>query len=448
MQNPHCSLDLRADTPKKAPRRYGFWLIPLAFLLAACLPEGVRLPESELLRHFERTSGLIAYLGVDGNVYTIDQAGKNQIAVTEDARFPGGGQFQIYQHLTWAPDSRRLGFVGATGSDAGVEEMSILVTGQEAQGVTEAFASNQEAPFYLYWAPDGEQIGFLASSGTSSDLLFEVISITTGDTQVVDTGAPYYWHWGPDSDQMVIHAGGTAGNRMGILTLGGQISERRFRHMPTLFKAPAWSPDGTELLLAVQDEQFARSLVLARNDGSIKQELVNFDTSVAFAWSPDGNHIAYLVNSDLVPSAMFGKLHVVDPDNPGAVMTSEEEFVEAFFWSPNGQQVAYFTPVVFQTESDTGASEDVVFQGLHILDIATGESRRITAFRPTGEFLQLFPFFDQYHHSMTIWSPDSEYLVFAGVDGSGESGIWVVSAAGQRDPRFIAPGLVGYWSRQ
>jgi hypothetical protein len=104
---------------------------------------------------------------------------------------------------------------------------------------------------------------------------------------------------------------------------------------------------------------------------------------------------------------------------------------------------------VFQTEPGAdGQSEDVVLQGLHILDVATGESRRITAFRPTNEFLQMFPFFDQYHHSLTIWSPDREYVVFAGVDGGGESGIWIVSAAGRRDPRFVVPGRVGYWSWQ
>ena len=222
---------------------------------------------------------------------------------------------------------------------------------------------------------------------------------------------------------------------------------RLFRHTPTVFKSPAWSPDGTELLLAVQEGAFDRSLILARNDGSIKQELATFDTSVAFAWSPDGERVAYIINSDLVPTALFGKLHVVQPDNPAAVINSEEEFVEAFFWSPDGEKVAYFTPIVVQTEPDaSGQSQDVVLQGLHVLDVKTGEARRLTVFRPTDEFLQLFPFFDQYHHSLTLWSPDSEYLVFAGVDGSGDGGIWVVSAAGQRNPRFLAPGLVGYWS--
>ncbi len=234
MQNPHRYHSRRAETVARRQLIRRIWLFPFAFFLVACLPESVRLPESELLRYFERTSGLIAYLGVDGNVYTIDQAGRNQIAVTDDAVAPGGaGQFQIYQHLAWSPDSRRLGFVGASGNQAGVYEMTILVNEQGAEGVQKAFASDHEAPFYLYWAPDSEQISFLASSVEANALLLEVTSVSGGDVQVVDIGNPYYWAWGPDGDQIAVHVGGVEGGRMGVLTLdwsclsGGLITPRR-----------------------------------------------------------------------------------------------------------------------------------------------------------------------------------------------------------------------------
>jgi hypothetical protein len=42
----------------------------LVLLLAACLPQGVQIPESPLLRALERKSGLISYVGLDGNIYT------------------------------------------------------------------------------------------------------------------------------------------------------------------------------------------------------------------------------------------------------------------------------------------------------------------------------------------------------------------------------------------
>ena len=60
-------------------------LLPLALLASACLPEGVRVPQSPLSGLLERKSGLIAYLGGDGNIYTIDQGGGHKTPITNDA---------------------------------------------------------------------------------------------------------------------------------------------------------------------------------------------------------------------------------------------------------------------------------------------------------------------------------------------------------------------------
>jgi len=49
----------------------------IALLVSACLPQNVQVPQSPLLSTLERKSGRIAYIGVDGNIYTSDQAGRN-----------------------------------------------------------------------------------------------------------------------------------------------------------------------------------------------------------------------------------------------------------------------------------------------------------------------------------------------------------------------------------
>ncbi len=442
---------LNVQKPGGGPARRRAWMfltLFFALLLAACIPDGMRVPESELLRYLERKSGLIAYVGVDGNVYTIDQAGGNQAALTDNAHLSGaGGRFLVYQHLAWSPDSQKLSFVGVSGASGSVEKVNILVADPAGEKLVEAFSSDTEAPFYLYWAPDSERIGFLSSSALGEGIMLQVAEAGGGETRPVDSGEPYYWQWSPDSDQMLIHEGGAVEGRLSILTLGSSIDERRFPFEPSFFQAPAWSPDGRELLLAVQRGEGPGSLILADRFGAVKQELTSFENGVAFAWSPDGEKVAYIANSDLAQFALFGQLAVIDLSDSEAVIQPEEKLVEAFFWSPDSKKVAYFTPVLVEGQpGPDGQTENVVLQALHILDLETGKAGRVTVFRPTEPFLRVFPYFDQYHHSLTIWSPDSRYLVISSYDKEGDPGIWVIPASGKRGPRFVAAGEVGFWS--
>ena len=81
-------------------------LIPLlvaALLLASCLPGNMQLPQSPLLKQLERKSGLIAYMGADGNMYVSDQAGGNKIAFTEDASVPAAAPSFVVNFVSPQP---------------------------------------------------------------------------------------------------------------------------------------------------------------------------------------------------------------------------------------------------------------------------------------------------------------------------------------------------------
>src|SRR5205085_11188417 len=79
----------------------------LALALSACLPEGVRVPQSPLSAILERKTGLIAYLSSAGNIYTIDQGAGHKTNVTTDA-FADEKNFMSYALPTWSPASQLL----------------------------------------------------------------------------------------------------------------------------------------------------------------------------------------------------------------------------------------------------------------------------------------------------------------------------------------------------
>jgi hypothetical protein len=81
-----------------------------------------------------------------------------------------------------------------------------------------------------------------------------------------------------------------------------------------------------------------------------------------------------------------------------------------------------------------------------VLDVTSRESRELFTYRPTQQFLSILPYFDQYHQSVTIWSPDNNNLVLSFLDNSGNPGIAVVAASGKLEPRLLAQGYLAFWS--
>jgi hypothetical protein len=139
-------------------------------------------------------------------------------------------------------------------------------------------------------------------------------------------------------------------------------------------------------------------------------------------------------------------------------METSEEIVKegniiAFFWSPSGEELAYFILLRSQAEGnssgESGGSTQAAPQyalNLQVLDVTSGESRDLYTYPPTQQFLSILPYFDQYHQSITIWSPDNNNLVLSFLGQSGNPGIAVVAASGKLEPRFLADGLLGFWS--
>ena len=84
-----------------------FFLFTIAVtLISSCLPQDTQVPQSPLLPLLERKSGLIAYIGTDGNMFVSDQGGNKLEQLTDDAQISQNQTdlFHYYQFPSWSKD--------------------------------------------------------------------------------------------------------------------------------------------------------------------------------------------------------------------------------------------------------------------------------------------------------------------------------------------------------
>jgi TolB protein len=411
-------------------------------------------PQSPLLSALERKVGLIAYIGADGNVYTVNQSGQNPVQITDDAKLREG-DFRYYEFPAWAPDGKTLAFYSLEGDGQTRLDTAVYTADAEGKNVVEAYSSDRHVPVYLMWSPDSSQLTFIASILGGNNLVLNMIPAAGGETQVLDVGAPFYWDWLSDSSGVIVHSGGQSAqaseDRLAMLTFADGVVEDTLALTPAPFQSPALSPDGLKLLLAIEGADGENTLAVTDRLGKVENEIATLDGPAAFAWSPDGTRVAYIVG-DPDREVTIGKLKVVELGEEPKTVETDQDQVLAFFWSPDGKQIAYFNVALFTPEPDPEAPEGDVLQEsqpylkLYVADAASGKGKRLFSLAPPQDFWRMLQYFDQYSRSTTIWSPDSQNLVVPTYLDAETPAILVVPASGVTTPRFLQPGLVAFWS--
>jgi hypothetical protein len=118
--------------------------------------------------------------------------------------------------------------------------------------------------------------------------------------------------------------------------------------------------------------------------------------------------------------------------------------VVGFFWSPDGTRIAYFQGAT-NPEAETRALGQFTHLELHAIAIPSGESELLFSFVPSTQFASLLPYIDQYQRTLTIWSPDSQYLALSAYTQQGPK-IVVAQAEGDFEPRLLESGTLAVWS--
>ncbi len=173
--------------------------------------------------------------------------------------------------------------------------------------------------------------------------------------------------------------------------------------------APAISPDGTLVAYTVRETNwdenaYETEIWLGDAASGQSRQLTNAaKSSLQPAWSRDGQWLAFISDRD-------GKRQIYRIALAGGEaerLTKTEEGVTNFAWSPSGSQIA-FTTADAQTDAmktrekrwgDVRLEDlDQRFTHLHVLDLATRETRALTS----GNFV--VGSFD--------WSPDGSKIAF------------------------------------
>jgi Tol biopolymer transport system component len=179
---------------------------------------------------------------------------------------------------TWAPDSSRLAFarqdLAATFGDPGWSRVWVADVTATGIGAPQPFGGSTDGAVRPEWSPRGEWLLFTHLDVT---LQPDMKIAATGSTEVRSLFQPsgtvmlYGARWSGDGSQVAVAVGnGTTTSTINVITLAGASSAT----VPadTLAYAPAWSPNGAQLVLDViirnEDGGALSHLAVAAADGS------------------------------------------------------------------------------------------------------------------------------------------------------------------------------------
>lgn len=389
------------------------------------------------------TLNQIAFIGNDENLWMVSPDGERRRAITTDGRG--------YRFPTWAPDGRSLAFIGpGTGATA-------LYVSPAAGGEPQVvYSQSGSPPFYLYWAPDSHAISFLTQE--KSGLALRLVDTQMPETQrIMEEGAPFYWAWSPGSDQVVMHVGGSRDlsetAHISVLEDREDAQRIELNPAPGRFQAPAWSSDGQYLFYIAGNEAGLDSIYQARADSGEEALMIDLMGFAHIVLSPDDRRLAYL-QFERGTRPPFGRAYLLDVESREDKLLTDD-LIASMYWSPDGRKLALLSLNLGPdgpTAKIDGLAEPLFQKGVlrwWVYDVQEETLEPLISFDPTTQFLQTVPYFDQYHLSLTFWSPDSRYLVVTRQEDEEDKGsIWVIDTNREEDHRKIADGTLAVWSWQ
>ncbi len=430
-----------------------FWLLlTVSFILpSAPLPAA-----SPAFQDNTTSTGQIAYIGLDRNIYVYSTEDQRSTAVTDDAT-----SNRRYLYPTWSTDGRLAFFCCDPAAQQPVLEAYVLHTPDATPRMI--YQADGEGFTYANWSPVDNcisgpacrQLGVLIAQTTEAGFKVELIEDSPENTETslhtsIGTGAPFYFSWNPDGSQMVWHRNN---DQIDVYHVEKQSIVDSLKISAGGFAAPMWSPVNDQILIAngSPDASTLNLITLQQFRPTVLAEDPALFT--AFNWSPDGQMIAYRT----LQSDVYSGVNVIDAASGESINRTRDHAI-AFFWSPDSTKIAYIS-LIELSQSQSAARDfnrhvsQLNQQGSGyalawtVFSIADGSIEYFDPFIPTSEMVYILSYFDQFAQSHRLWSPDSRYLVYSEVIEQSSAQVTILDTEDPSAlPFAVAEGTLGIWS--
>lgn len=316
--------------------------------------------------------------------------------------------------LAWSPDGSKIAFIRSAANVPVYRTIDLV----DANGGEARMLIEQPDISSVAWSPDGNKIAFTYRYGYHEIGAINVDG--SGFTRLTYDELPKYEiAWSPDSSQIAYrYADANYDDDIYVMKADGS-QPRKLTDSNGNESSPVWSPDGSKIAFfgsRIDGTAEKTEVFVIANDGSNLTRITPAHMEPdGFAWSPDSRQIT--LHGTYAPRSV---LHWMNPDGSNVTRLSAEHYVESFAWSPNGEKIAFLSEELYVLDANSAASTKLS-QDITVSSYAWSPDSTKIAYASDGIYrvnadgsdLKKLTNFRLGHASTFSWSPDGKKIAFS-----------------------------------